>query len=273
MQKASEKLPFGTKEFARSNVNPMIHCSLNCRYCYAKLFALRFKRIESAEEWQKEVPNMKVIDKNFRNRKGWIMFPSSHNINASNFEYCIIVLKKLLKAGNNVLIVIKPDVRVIISLLQILQSYKSQALFRFTITTNNTKRKAFWEPNAPSLDDSLNSLLMTFAKGYETSVNIEPFLDKNPITLIKKVEPYVTETIWLGKMNHLGWLPKLNLDLDPILLQDKIEYIRKISSWTNIQKIVENIKLLPEDVRDKIRFKDSIKRMHQKRGLEVKKIV
>jgi len=177
MQKASEKLPFGTKEFAKSNVNPMIHCSLNCRYCYAKLFALRFKRIESAGEWQNEVSNMNVIEQNFRERKGWIMFPSAHNINPSNFEYCIIVLKKLLKANNKVLIVIKPDVRVIIPLLQILQPYKSQIIFRFTITTNNQKRKAFWEPNAPSLDDSLNSLLMAFTKGYETSVNIEPFLE------------------------------------------------------------------------------------------------
>jgi len=70
-------------------------------------------------------------------------------------------------------------------------------------------------------------------------------------------------------MNHLGWLPKLNPDLDPNLLQEKIEYIKKISSWTNIQKIVENLKQLPIEIKGKIRFKDSIKRMYQKKGLEV----
>ena len=76
----SEKHPFGTKEFAESNVNPMSKCELNCLYCYGKIFALRFGRIEDPEEWKDMKPNMKVINANYRKRQGRIMFPSAHNI-------------------------------------------------------------------------------------------------------------------------------------------------------------------------------------------------
>lgn len=265
----TEKLPFGTKEFAESNVNPMRGCELNCTYCYGKIFALRFERLDSPEEWKNMQPNIKVINANYRKRQGRIMFPSSHNITSNNFEYCIIVLKKLLKSGNNVLIVSKPDVICTLNLLKILHPYKSQLEFRFTITSNNQERLNFWEPNAPPLKDRLNALFLTYHQGYSTSVNIEPYLDKNPITLIKKVAPFASE-IWLGFMNWLNWLKKINPNLDQTLLSEKIQYIKKISSWPNVQEIVEKLKQLPEDIRSKIRFKDSIKRMHKKRGLEVK---
>lgn len=267
----TKKIPFGTKQFAESNVNYMINCELDCFYCYGKIFALRFGRIQSPEEWKDMKPNMKVINANYRKRQGKIMFPSAHNITSNYFEYCIIVLKKLLRSGNEVLIVSKPepDIPCILKLLQILRPYKSQVEFRFTITSNNNEQLKFWEPNASSLDDRLNALFLTFNQRYLTSANIEPYLDKNPIPLIKKVAPFSSE-IWLGFMNWVGWLPKINPTIDPTILSEKIQYIKKISSWSNVQKIVENLKQLHEDIRSKIRFKDSIKRMYKKRGLEAK---
>lgn len=272
MQKVkSEKLPFGTKEFAESNFNYMNHCEMNCLYCYAKVFAVRFNRIQSPEEWKEMTPNMEVINANYRKRQGRIMFPSAHNITSNGFKYCVIVLKKLLKAGNNVLIVSKPepDYPCILKLQQILQPYRSQVEFRLTITSNNQKRIDFWEPRASSFDERLEALLTTSLYGYKTSVNIEPYLDKNPITLIKKVAPFSQE-IWWGFMNWINWLPKINPILDQALLKEKMQYIKEISSWSNVQKIVENLKQLPEETRTKIRFKDSIKRMYRNKGLEVK---
>jgi len=272
MQKVkTEKIPFGTKEFAESNINPMKNgCEFNCLYCYAKIFALRFGRIQSPEEWKDMKPNMEVIKASYRKRQGRIMFPSAHNITTNCFDSCVIVLKKLLKSGNDVLIVSKPepDFPCILNLLQILQPYKSQVEFRFTITSNKQERLTYWEPNASSLDDRLNALLITSLHEYLTSVNIEPYLDKNPIPLIKMVAPFSSE-IWLGFMNWIGWLPKINPNIDQEILQKKMQYIREISSWTNVQKIVENIKQLPEEIRVKIRFKDSIKRMYKKRGLKI----
>jgi len=268
MQKVkTEKIPFGTKEFAESNVNSMINCEEDCLYCYAKIFALRFGRITDPDEWKDMKPNKKVINANYRKREGRIMFPSAHNITPNNFDDCIIVLKKLLQSGNEVLIVSKPDLQCTLSLLKILQPYKSQVELRYTITSINPERLKYWEPNASSLEERLNAL--SLSQGYVTSVNIEPYLDENPIPLIRTVAPYSSE-IWLGFMNWIGWLPKINPTLDQEILQEKMHYIRKISSWTNVQKIVQNLKLLPEDIRVKIRFKDSIKRMYKKRGLEVK---
>jgi len=268
----TEKIPFGTREFAKSNINYMKDgCELNCKYCYGKIFALRFKRIKSPKEWKDMKPNIKVINANYRKRQGRIMFPSAHNITSNNFKYCIVVLEKLLRSRNEVLIVSKPepDFLCILKLLKILYPYKSQVEFRFTITSNNNKKLKFWEPNASSLEDRLNALFITYHQGYLTSVNIEPYLDKNPIILIKKVAPFSSE-VWLGFMNWINWLPRINPTLDQALLSKKIQYIKKISSWPNVQKIVENLKQLPEDIRSKIRFKDSIKRMYKKRGLEAK---
>ena len=41
----------GTHEWCDSNVNCYYGCSRNCRYCYARHMAIRFKRIEKHEDW------------------------------------------------------------------------------------------------------------------------------------------------------------------------------------------------------------------------------
>ncbi len=38
------KPPTGTQEWAASNVNIQDGCEHDCRYCYAKTMAIRFKR-------------------------------------------------------------------------------------------------------------------------------------------------------------------------------------------------------------------------------------
>jgi hypothetical protein len=44
-----------------------------------------------------------------------------------------------------------------------------------------------------------------YRKGFQTSVSIEPMLDTTNVDeLIADLSPYVTDSIWLGKMNHLG---------------------------------------------------------------------
>ena len=43
----SKKPISGTKEWSVSSVNCITGCEHNCRYCYARANALRFKRIAS----------------------------------------------------------------------------------------------------------------------------------------------------------------------------------------------------------------------------------
>ena len=117
--------------------------------------------------------------------------------------------------------------------------------FRFTITSINWWILKEYEPGAPELVERINSLIYAFRKGYKTSVSIEPFLDMNPIALIYLVAPYVTESIWLGKLNYMK---------------------REFNTWDNIKEIIERVELLPEEIRSKIKYKDSIRILIKKHG-------
>jgi len=149
------------------------------------------------------IPNEKVITKNFKKRHGRVMFPSSHDITLKSLDNCIIVLKRLLKAGNEVLITTKPNLSCIKKICDSFTEYQSLIQFRFTITSINHELLKFWEPNAPSYEERFESLKYAYHAGFKTSVSIEPFLDKNPIPLIRQLSPYVSESIWLGKMNYI----------------------------------------------------------------------
>ncbi|MFW9972437.1 MAG: hypothetical protein ACFFDF_19790 [Candidatus Odinarchaeota archaeon] len=251
----SKKITSGTKEWSDSSVNCFYGCPNNCGYCYAKKSweHYRKKRGYPPKKWDKPEPNFNAINKGYKKRKGRIMFPTSHDITLETLEYCLIVLEKLLKSGNEVLITTKPDPHCIMSILNKFEQYKSQIQFRFTITSRNKKRLTFWEPNAPSYIERLDSLFIAFHRGFKTSVSIEPFLDKNPLIIIEKLAPYITESIWVGVMNYIK--------AEGITDREKpyYNYQRKISSWFNVQKIVENLKLLPEEIKSKIRFKDTLR--------------
>jgi len=242
------KKGFGVGEWADSSVNCYYGCSNNCAYCYAKRMAIRFGRIENPEEWKNMKPNWDAINKGYGKREGRVMFPTSHDITIESYENCLIVLKKLLDAGNEVLITTKPNITVISKLCAYLERYKEQIQFRFTITSDNDEILKHFEPNAPDFNQRYLSLVLAHGFNYKTSVSIEPFLDKDPYNLIRKVAPFCTESIWVGKLNY-----------------EK----REFNSWENVQQVVEHLKLLPLTTRLKLRLKDSIREMYKKAGMKV----
>lgn len=191
----------GTKEWATSNVNFCLGCSNDCNYCYAKAMSHRFNR-KSRDDWK----NMELLEhmanKKFRKREGWIMSPSSHDITKDNALLALKVFKNILAAGNNLLIVTKPDYYVISYLNRFLTSYRHQILYRFTITTlQDYNREHLESKTSPCVSSRLKSLASSFLDGYKTSVSAEPFLDESVIDLVKTVYPFVTDKIWLGPMN------------------------------------------------------------------------
>ena len=244
------KIPTGTKEWASSNINIISGCSHDCKYCYSKLLAVRFKR-KTNQTWNEMELNSEKLNKKFKKRKGRIMFPTSHDILPEYKEECIQVLEKLLKAGNSVLITTKPHLEVIKDLCKRLEDYRDLVQFRFTITSNDDDLLQFWEPGAPRFRERLLSLKHAFLKNFKTSVSIEPFLDKNPIPLIEIIQPFVSETIWIGKMNYIR---KDNLTIEEI---DYYNQIRENISPNNIYEIIEKLKK-----NNKIRYKDRIKKMN-----------
>ncbi len=252
MEKIKKKFPTGTKEWATSNVNLISGCSHNCRYCYAKKMAIRFGR-KTDSTWKEMEVNKYKINQRFKKRKGRVMFPSSHDIVPEYKEECFLVLEKLLEAENSVLITSKPHYNVIKELCDKFVYFRKQIQFRFTITSINNNSLKFWEENAPTFEERLESLKYAYFMKYRTSVSIEPFLDKNPNPLIIKLYTFVSDTIWIGKMNYI--------DRQNITSKEKIFYnsIRKNFSKKNIQTIINRL----INCR-KIRYKDSIKRMDVK---------
>jgi len=244
----SRKITLGTKEWADSNVNCYMGCGNNCVYCYAKKMAVRFNR-KTEDTWKIMIPNQKTINKGYNKRKGRIMFPTSHDITSESLEGCLIILRKLFKAGNSVLITTKPKYECVKIICKKFYIYKDLIQFRFTITSKDNSILKFWEPNAPLFEERLKSLKYAFNKGYKTSISIEPFLDVNPYVLVDILLPYTTESIWIGKMNYI----KVN----NLLPSEEKHYklIKKINSKENLLKIIQHSKLYKNNF---VKIKDSI---------------
>jgi DNA repair photolyase len=248
MKSKARKITKGTREWADSNVNCYQGCSNNCRYCYARKMAIRFGR-KTEDTWKIMVPNMKAIKKGYNKRNGRIMFPSSHDITAESLENCLVVLAKLLDAGNEVLVTTKPRFNCVKKVCETFSDKKDLMQFRFTITSNNDTLLNFWEPGAPSFQERVDSLKYAFNHGFKTSVSIEPYLDEDPFLLVEKIRPFITESIWIGKMNYI----RAN-NLSPF--EEKYyNKIREIISKKNLERIVQTSKKYE---RSFLRIKDSI---------------
>jgi DNA repair photolyase len=239
----------GTREWADHNINCVLGCYNNCRYCYAKIMAKRFGRATD-KTWQNMKVRQGVTKRSYKKMQGRVMFPTSHDIIDIPVieEACFTTLMKLLKSGNDVLITTKPRYGIITRIDKLFSHFKRQMQFRFTITSASDELLKFWEPNAPSFKERIESLKYIFAKKYKTSVSIEPFLDYNPTNLVKKVLPYSTESVWIGKMNYI---PQTKIRVSDRTFYEDIRKNYEIDHLTEIYDDFQNYR--------KLRFKDSIK--------------
>ena len=188
------------------NINFCTGCVHQCRYCYQWEAAVRLKQIESREQWPNQVVREHDVKANypFYKNEPMIGFPSSHDITPEVIEEACIVLGKLLRMGNRVLIVSKPHMECIERICSEFERYKEQILFRFTITAMDDNLLAFWEPYAPKFDERKACLEYAFSKEFETSVSAEPMLDTAHVDdLIADLLPLITDAIWLGTMNDI----------------------------------------------------------------------
>lgn len=237
----------GTREWADYNVNCVSGCSNDCRYCYAKIMTKRFGRATD-ETWKIMKINHVKVNMNYVKKSGRIMFPSSHDItdDPDIENACFSVLTSLLENGNEVLVTTKPNFSTIKKIVSRFHAYKERMQFRFTITSLDDNLLKFWEPTAPLFQERMDSLKFAFNKKYYTSVSIEPFLDYHPEELVRYVEPYCTESIWIGKMNYIRRNNLTSFE------QEYYENVRKNYTLEHLEEIFLNLK---DDL--KIRFKDS----------------
>jgi len=245
----------GTNEWSVMTLNFMKGCMHDCKYCYAKEQGIRFKR-NTPDNWVNEQVNPKVFNKKFKKVEGRIMVPSTHDLTPDNIEYSIEFLRKILLSGNEVLIVSKPHLEVIRRVCEEFGEYRDKILFRFTIGSNDSEILKFWEPGAPGYDERRDSLIHAFNKGFSTSVSIEPILDmKNIDVLINDLIDYVSDSIWLGKMNFLFKRLKMNGFSDSDTLKMGGELIGSQSDDA-IKDLYNRWKDTPQ-----IKWKESIKKV------------
>ena len=213
--------------------------------------AIRRKQVLPGK-WKETTIRQHDVDRKHR-AYGRVAFPSTHDILPSNLDAYLTVLRKLLDAGNEVLIVSKPRIDCIKSICEAAKDFKEKILFRFTIGAMDDEILSFWEPNAPTFLERMDSLRYALDQGFRTSVSTEPMLQSYAIEgMVHKLLPYVNDAMWIGKMNYLGRLKK-NADEK---LMERIAEIEQGQTDDIIRTIYNQFKNNP-----KIKWKDSIKKV------------
>lgn len=245
----------GTREWSEYSHNIQKGCLNNCVYCYAKSEALhKYKTIKDDAQWL--IPEMydNKINKSWSKMNGVIMFPTAHDIDETNIESVVKTLKNMLASGNEVLIVSKPRVSCIDTLTKELEEYKSKILFRFTIGSTNNKMLNLFEPRASTFEERLESLKLAKKRGFKTSISSEPLLGglEDFDAIYDAISDYVTDTIWIGKMNKIDKRVKIN---SPELKRG-VEYVIRNQTDDRIWEIFDAY-----ENNSKISWKDSIKQV------------
>lgn len=227
-------------------------CEHDCRYCYAKTMAIRFKRM-TAETWSQPQVRAHDIARGFTKRSGRIMFPTAHDITDRNIDDCLFVLKKMLKAGNQLLIVSKPRTSCVDQLCHHLADFREQIVFRFSIGSASSTVLKCWEPGAPTFKERLACLKTAYLMDFQTSVSCEPMLDGRIDKVVDAVHPFVTDSIWLGKINRLRNILPQNCPGDAEAMCKG----EKLMALQNDEAILALYDRYSND--PKIKWKDSIK--------------
>ena len=257
--RSNNKQVFGTYEWANCNANFINGCKHDCKYCYSKEMAIRFNR-KTPDTWKIEEVRHHILNKKFSKHSGTIMFPSSHDIHPDHLKETIIFLKKVLTAGNKILIVSKPHFECIKTICDTFPEFKSNVLFRFTIGSCDSEILKFWEPNAPNFPERLASLVFAHTEGFQTSVSCEPMLDDHVDMIFQKVLPFVTDAVWVGKANYLLKRLRINGASD----NETITRANELLEWQSDEKILKLYNRFKND--PKIKWKESIKKVV---GLEI----
>lgn len=249
----------GTAEWAEVNENICVGCPNDCLYCYSAERMSRLK-VRPRENWSQERLTKKASRKSYPARNGVVMFPSTHDITPFNVEDYIRVAKLILEKGNKLLIVSKPRLECMRRLLFELAPFKGQILFRFTIGTVLDSVSRLWEPGAPLPAERVESLKLARAFDFQTSISIEPMLAgvESTIAVVDEVRPYVTDTIWIGKMNKVN----LRVDATDPVIKHAVDGILEMQ---NDYQIMRLFRFYEAD--QMIRWKDSIKVVLERNGV------
>jgi len=216
--------------------------------------AIRFKRA-TPDSWSMPILNPASVSKGYGKRTGRIMFPTSHDITDCNADSSLAVLTKMLKAGNDVLVVSKPHLDMTKRMVAELEQFKGQVTFRYSIGSASSDVLRLWEPGAPSFEERLESIRFAHGAGFQASVSCEPMLDQHIDLVIEAVRPYVTDSIWIGKANQLRAAISLNCPGN----NEAILAANQLIAWQSDEAVLAIYEKFKDD--PIIKWKDSIKKV------------
>jgi len=215
--------------------------------------AIRFGRA-TAETWKNQTPLPAKLTEAGRGKPTRIMFPSTHDITPECLDICLDAMDRMLYRGHEILLVTKPHAECIHKICTSFLQYQDKVIFRFTIGSTSDVILKKWEPGAPSFKERLECLKLAHAYEFQTSVSCEPMLDTRVEDIVKAVDEYVSDTIWIGLMNDVKQRLTLN-GATPEIHAMGAE-LTKQCSQEMISGLYDRLKDNP-----KIRWKDSIKKM------------
>lgn len=241
----------GTREWSQASDNVWCGCSNRCRYCYAAALSVQRKKCPNREAWGTTYNQANAANPSRGGKRGYnveppavVMFPTTHDIVPENLDRCLEAIGTNLKLGYHVLIVTKPDINCIRAICNF-RNRRHQLTFRFSIGAMSPAVLKYWEPAAPSLSERLDSLAYACHTGFQTSVSCEPLLEADRvIELFTAVEPIVTDTIWIGKLNEIR---------ERCIAGTSEEEIRKIEAGQTDERVREIYELLKD--KPKVRWK------------------
>jgi DNA repair photolyase len=214
--------------------------------------AVRFKQL-TPDQWPLERIRQKDVDKIYPKYDGQVMFPSSHDLTPNNLDGCLTALRCLIVVGNKMLVVSKPHLDCIKRFCKMFRPYRRRILLRFSIGACDDRILSYWELSAPSYAERKACLQYAYFSDFKTSVSVEPMLDSANIDLlVEDLSPFVTHSIWIGTMNHLGRFEK-GTDM---VLKQATNRIRQSQTDSIIRRIYNRYKADPL-----IRWKKEIKKI------------
>lgn len=230
------------RQWADKTINFITGCSNQCKYCYSCEMATRLRHRDPTN-WGNEIVRPKDVKRRMRKKHSRnVMFPSSHDISPNHLSEALKVLEHILISGNDVLVTSKPHYECIKKICETFPGYKDKILFRFTIGSLDSHVLKYWEPKAPSFEERFECLKLAFIMGFQTSVSAEPLLDKDVDSLISRLSPYITDTIWIGKAEQLRKRLTINGYNDPMTVSKANDLIEWQKDPSFIQGLYENYK-------------------------------
>lgn len=112
------------------------------------------------------------------------------------------VHEELDENDSEMLLVLKPNLQIMMTLCEKLEIYKGRLVFVIQINSINTSILKLVDPYSPYSIDRLSSLKFAFENGFRTAIEAIPLFDNGIFELIKKVKEFVTDFIHVDKLSE-----------------------------------------------------------------------